>query len=660
MHLLHNCLPASLLSLVSLAAAAPNPNPNAALQPLDWDVAPRALPDSPSRGYAPATVDCPSTRPVIRNAARVSPQESDWLRTRRANTAQPMMDFLRGSNIDGFDAPAYIESHRTNFTALPNVGIAVSGGGYRAMMNGAGFIAAADLRTPGATDKGGIGGLLQLSTYVAGLSGGGWLVGSIYANNFSTVTALRDGSQGSSVWKLDRSILQGPKEKGLSIVNTASYWDDVHSAVETKADAGYNTTITDYWGRTLSYQLINATDGGPAYTFSSLSRQDGFDKADRPLPILVADGRRPGEQVISLNSTVYEFNPWEMGSFDPTVFGFVPLEYLGSNFSDGTLPRNERCVRGFDQYGYVMGTSSSLFNQLLLNNMTEYGVPSFLVNAVTSIAERIGRSENDIAQYAPNPFYGWNPRTNDNANERMLTLVDGGEDLQNIPLHPLIQPERAVDVIFAVDSSADVNNWPNGTALRASYDRIREKISNGTQFPAVPDAETFINKGLNRRPAFFGCDVKNFTASANPPPPLIVYVPNAPYTAWSNVSTFTMSYEAEERNAIIRNGYDVATRANGTANDHAGDTVWRTCVGCAVLQRSLVKTGTPVPPACQRCFDAYCWDGSLDSRPIAGDGYSPEPYLEIKDSAGAPALLAGTPGLAAAVSVAAALLSVSF
>lgn len=656
MHLQH-CLPASLLSLVSLAAAAPN----AALQPLDVDVAPRALPDSPSRGYAPATVDCPSTRPVIRSAARLSPQEADWLRTRRANTVQPLKDFLGASSIADFDAPAYVEKHRQNLTALPNVGIAVSGGGYRAMMNGAGFVAAADARTPGATDKGGIGGLLQSSTYLAGLSGGGWLVGSIYSNNFSTVTNLRDGSKGSSVWKLDRSILQGPKEKGISIVNTASYWDDVFTAVETKADAHYDTSITDYWGRTLSYQLINATDGGPAYTFSSLSRQADFDKADRPLPILVADGRRPGEKVISLSSTVYEFNPWEMGSFDPTVFGFVPLEYLGSNFSNGSLPRDERCVRGFDQFGFVMGTSSSLFNQLLLNNMTEYGVPGFLVDAVTAVAERIGRSDNDIAQYAPNPFFGWNPRTNDNAEEHQLTLVDGGEDLQNIPLHPLIQPERALDVIFAVDSSADVNNWPNGTALRATYDRVKETISNGTQFPAVPDAETFINKGLNRRPTFFGCNADNFTASANPTPPLIVYVPNAPYTAWGNVSTFTMSYEDAERDAIIENGYNVATRANGTANENAGDTAWRTCVGCAVLQRSLLKTKTPVPPACQRCFDAYCWDGSLDSRPVAGDGYSPEPYLEIKDSAAGRGLFGGHSGLAAAAAAAAsALLSVSF
>ena len=84
------------------------------------------------------------------------------------------------------------------------------------------------------------------------------------------------------------------------------------------------------------------------------------------MPIVIADERAPGESLIPGNTTVYEFNPWEMGSFDPTTYGFVPLEYLGSNFSRGTLPAGEQCVRGFDNAGYVMGTSSSLFNQFLL------------------------------------------------------------------------------------------------------------------------------------------------------------------------------------------------------------------------------------------------------------------------------------------------------
>lgn len=77
-----------------------------------------------------------------------------------------MIDFLRRANIGGFDAEAYINRVAPDVTDLPNIGIAVSGGGYRALMNGAGFVSAADSRTPGSTEVGGIGGLLQASTYL--------------------------------------------------------------------------------------------------------------------------------------------------------------------------------------------------------------------------------------------------------------------------------------------------------------------------------------------------------------------------------------------------------------------------------------------------------------------------------------------------------------
>ncbi|KAK1529246.1 lysophospholipase [Colletotrichum costaricense] len=573
---------------------------------------PRALPNSPSGGYAPAIVDCPSARPTIRSASALSPNETAWLPLRRNATVEPMREFLTRVSIPNFDAGAYIDRVSSSSSQLPNIALAVSGGGYRALMNGAGFLAAADSRTPNSTSSGQIGGLLQSATYVAGLSGGGWLVGSIFTNNFSSVVDLQRGSKGSAVWKFDRSIFSGPKESGLSILNTAEYWRDVAKQVDTK-DQGFEVSITDYWGRALSYQLINATDGGPAYTFSSIADEPDFQSGQQPFPILVADGRAPNERIISLNATVYEFNPFELGTWDNTAYGFAPLRYLASNFSAGRIPDNGSCVRGFDQAGFVMGTSSSLFNQFMLQNLSSAGLPDFIQSALTTILNVLDQDNNDIAQYVPNPFYGYNPRTNVNANQTQLSLVDGGEDLQNIPLHPLIQPNRAVDVIFAVDSSADTNyNWPNGTALRATYDRVAQPIANGTLFPPVPDANTFINLGLNRRPTFFGCNASNFTLSGNQRvPPLVVYLPNAPYVAHSNVSTFDPSYELDQRDAIIQNGYDSATQGNATL-----DAQWPVCVACAVLSRSMARSRETVPDACAQCFSRYCWNGTLDTREV--------------------------------------------
>ncbi|ROT43641.1 hypothetical protein SODALDRAFT_269732 [Sodiomyces alkalinus F11] len=652
------------LALTGAPGVRSHPAADSTSPVLSLDVIPRALPDSPSGDYAPAIVDCPRTRPSIRLADRLSDDEASWVRRRRNNTIEPMRDLLVRAAIPDFDAAAYINRVRDNTTALPNIGIAFSGGGYRALMNGAGFLTAADSRNRDLAEHAtAVAGLLQSATYIAGLSGGGWLVGSVFANNFSTVPALQRGAEDSPLWRFDRSILRGPRESGIGILNTIDYWRTIHDQVSAKA-AGWDTSITDYWGRALSYQLVNATDGGPAYTFSSIANSPHFRDAEAPFPILVADGRAPGERIISLNATVYEFNPFEIGSWDPTTYGFAPLRWLASNFTDGTVGRggggldddnrdDNNCVRGFDQIGFVMGTSSSLFNQIILQNTTaaaaDTPVPSFVVDAIESILRRLDRNENDIAQYEPNPFYRWNPTgQSHNADARQLSLVDGGEDLQNIPLHPLIQPFRALDVIFAVDSSADTHNsWPNGTALRATYDRVATEIGNGTLFPAVPDADTFINLGLNRRPTFFGCDAANFTSSRINDdddddddlfvvPPLIIYVPNAPYTVFSNVSTFQPSYPLGQRDAIIRNGFNSATRGNNTLDEE-----WPVCVACAVLSRSWWKANESAPDACARCFDRYCWDGSTDTAPVRN--YDPA-YIIGPDFGSEENAAAGLPG----------------
>lgn len=498
----------------------------------------RSLPDAPN-GYTPTPENCPANRPTLRNAAALSQNESDWLEIRRPQALQSMRTLFQQLNITGLDTNNYFDTHMSNTSLLPNVGIAVSGGGYRAMLNGAGALSAFDNRTRhNSTQAGALSGLLQSATYLSGLSGGSWLVGSLYTNNFTSIQQILDqdlNATGSgSLWQFGNSIFEGPATGSIQLLSTAGYYSTIASQVNGKGDAGYNLTITDYWGRALSFQLINATAGGPNYTFSSIAEQDFFTSGGVPLPLIVADGRNPGEYIISTNSTVYEFNPWDFGSWDPTVFGFAPLRYLGSNFSNGAIPDSEQCVLGYDNAGYVMGTSSSLFNQFLLSlNSSVYS--GVLYDALRDVLGDLSASDDDIADYV-NPFFGYHNGTNPSSAQEMLTLVDGGSDLQNIPLNPLIQPYRHVDVIFAIDSSADTNstapapNWPNGTSLVATYQRQFVSIGNGTVFPSIPDQETFVNLGLNARPSFFGCDASNMTGQS----PLIVYLPNAPYVSLSS------------------------------------------------------------------------------------------------------------------------------
>ncbi|KAG4428896.1 hypothetical protein IFR05_015625 [Cadophora sp. M221] len=560
-------------------------------------------------GYAPTTVDCPSNeRPSLRDSLSLSSHETSWLQKRRTNTVSALREFLNRLSISGFDSNSYFDNAKNN-SDLPNIAFAVSGGGYRALMNGAGAIAAFDNRTSGSTANGHLGGLLQSATYLAGLSGGGWLVSSLYGNDFQTIEDMVSANRANPLWQFQYVIWDGPDLGATGTSNAEAYFNALLNQVQAKENAGFNTSMTDLCGRTIAYQLLNTSGIDNSHTFSSIQNSQKFASAVIPMPILVADGRREGQVVFSSrNTTNYEFNTWEMGSFDSV--GFAPLEFVGSEFDAGKIASNNKCVTGYDQLSFVFGTSSSLFNQFVLQIKDTNMVPAALKGIITNMLEEFGEDNNDVADWSPNPFYRWKPATNSSAQSKRLTLVDGGEDLQNIPFTPLIQSSRHVDVIFAVDSSADTlspkgMNWPNGTAIVATYERSLAQ-DNGTTFPSIPDVNTIVNLGLNSRPTMFGCDVGNLSSGSTAP--LVVYLPNSPYVYHSNVSTFTMSYDLKVRNAIIQNGYDVVTMGNATV-----DSEWPTCFGCAIMARSWHRTKTTIPDSCKSCFTKYCWDGKVNS-----------------------------------------------
>ena len=217
------------------------------------EFAKRASPQAPN-GYAPARVDCPSTRPAIRSADKLSDSETSWLQKRRPKTVDPMKEFLSRATIPNFDASGYIEKHRDNTTALPNIAISFSGGGYRALLNGAGALAGFDSRTRNSTSSGHIGGLLQSATYVSALSGGGWMLGSIYANNFTSVQNIQDQGSKSAIWQFQNDLFKGPPTEGIQILSTADYYHNLVDTVGDKVDSkagNFNSSITDYYGRGL-------------------------------------------------------------------------------------------------------------------------------------------------------------------------------------------------------------------------------------------------------------------------------------------------------------------------------------------------------------------------------------------------------------------------
>ena len=311
---------------------------------------------SPTDSYAPGKVQCPNSD-ILRVADSISEEEKSWLSGRDKVTNEKLVEFLKYANMSQIDPEDY-----GNMNKSIHIGLAFSGGGYRAMLNGAGQMSALDERTsgPDGGNASGLNGLLQASTYIAGLSGGSWLVGSIVFNNFTSVEDIVN--QKTDIWNLKHSIVN---YGGINVVKTYEYYKGILDDIDDKEDAGYDLSFTDVWGRALAHQFLTTlNDTGASLTFSSVQDWDVFKNHEMPFPIFISDTRAEGTKIINLNSSLTEFNPFEMGSFDKSIYQFAKIKYLGTELSDGDT--NGTCIGGYDNAGYIMGTSSTLFNQFLL------------------------------------------------------------------------------------------------------------------------------------------------------------------------------------------------------------------------------------------------------------------------------------------------------
>ncbi|KAM9926815.1 hypothetical protein OXX59_002969 [Metschnikowia pulcherrima] len=560
------------------------------------------------QAYAPKATACP-TAAIMRKASDISQQEAKYIKERQKLTNENLITFLdKVADLSDFDAEDFIQNASKNIS----IGLAFSGGGYRAMLSGAGSLLALDDRFED-SEKTALGGLLQCSTYISGLSGGAWLVGSLAVNNWISVADVM--AEESGLWDLSDSIFN---PSGLNLVKTISYYSQLRQAISAKKDAGFQTSITDVWGRALSYQLFNDSfyNGGENFTWTGVTQSTSFQDHEMPYPILVANGRNPGTKIINLNSTVFEMTPHELGSWDPSLNSFVDNRYLGTNLSDGQ-PNGQDCVTNYDNAGFFMGTSSSIFNQIFLNVQSSSSLNWALRKLLSMILGSFSKKDTDIATYEPNPFYNSSYADSETMiTSDALNLVDGGEDNQNVPYYPLIQNSRNVDVIFSFDNSADTaENWPNGSAITYTFKRQFTIQGYGTPFPYVPSYDTFIKEKLDSRPVFFGCnaseldDLVQFHGSPKNTTdvPLIVYIPASEYSYEANTSTYKMSYDDDEKLGVIQNGFEVASM-----NNRSRDSRWNKCVGCAIIRREQERSGQAQTDECKKCFSEYCWVGGVE------------------------------------------------
>ncbi|KAH9810193.1 lysophospholipase catalytic domain-containing protein [Melampsora americana] len=575
----------------------------------------KAIRNSPSGSYAPKKVICPEGLHV-RQASIEGPlasQEEEYVASRAAQSIPIWKEYLSRVRLHDFSIEEFLKKAEAEGgkagDTLPNIGLAFSGGGARATLVGASVLNALDSRNEEAS-MARTGGVLQLSNYVAGLSGGSWLIGSWAVSNFPTLPELN-----RTVWRLTND------NQPMDLATISRYPHFIRVAKE-KKKAGFLASLVDVWSAMISAHFINDDDEGNAVLFSSIRNVSHYKNHTAPFPIVVATSRYKGTGDIVIGSPTYEFTPEEFGLWHPSLNAFIPMDYLGTSMQSGVPSHDDYCVKGYDNAGFVLGTSSNILSQ------SANSLPAGTFFRIFSRFWRLCVSGIYDEALIPNPFVGlgvgFGPGSGyPDRDSDKLCLADGSFAGEDIPLWPLVIPSRKMDVVFAVDARSDGIEsgsltgigYSNGTSIYNAYLKSQLPEYTAYPFPKVPDpALEFTEKGLHQRPSFFGC---------NETSPLIIYFPNYYAASPTDVATVKATYTGKEIDGFFANGFAITTQATGASFEdgfssgpelqdilnRAGPidkTDWAACLACALIDRQRIRNGQPRTVQCETCFWKFC------------------------------------------------------
>ncbi|PLW18607.1 hypothetical protein PCANC_09197 [Puccinia coronata f. sp. avenae] len=492
-----------------------------------------ALATSPSGGYVPVHIDCPQN-PFVRSPfdkdnghAQLGRGESTYIKEKAAQSIPLWQKYLENVRLEKFKIDEFLKPAKEKggvaALTLPNIGFAVSGGSVRALLYGTSILDSFDSRNDKANEAK-VGGILQLANYAVGVSGASWLIGGWATSNFPVLSTLVPTwrlSQDNELWKW----------------NVAKHYGSHHKMVKKKHKAGFPVSLVENEPGKKKQQI------GKAVLWSSIREGSLYKKREAPFVMAVATSRPDKGKPFTPESPTYEFSAEEFGLYHPYLNVSIPIEHLGSTYT-ATRPESQRCVAGFDNAGFIMGMSSNIFS--VGDAPKEDKKPKYI-----RVAQKFVHDHTDFEGKVPNPFKGLGKKSDPSGGDfqdtdrDLILMADSGLIEENIPIRPLIQPERKLDVVFALDSSAagqdprdpSLYRYPNGAQLYGIYSKTKLPVYGGYHMPNIPNASdgTFTKLGYTKRPTFFGCDDLRG--------PLIIYMPNYHATEDTNAATEKLTFK---------------------------------------------------------------------------------------------------------------------
>jgi len=205
--------------------------------------------------------------------------------------------------------------------------------------------------------------------------------------------------------------------------------------------------------------------------FKLSSQTNQILKGEQPLPIYTAI-QRLGDELTDLEKKKesfqpfrwFEFTPFEMGSLD--LGTWIPTWSLGRQFDQGVSVNSEREIES----SFLMGIFGSAFCATVAHIGDEVvtSLPDSIASWYKSLSEKYYTDMLTIHPITPseinNPFFHMNttnvaPKYAKElatvVDQPHLSLMDAGMD-NNLPLYPLLHPNRDIDVIIIMDASDDI------------------------------------------------------------------------------------------------------------------------------------------------------------------------------------------------------------
>ncbi len=420
----------------------------------------------------------------LRRSKDISSQEKQYLK-RRLEFVQKALEKKYGTKVD---KPL-------------RIALVGSGGGCRAMLRFlGGLLGAQDI------------GLLDMVTYVVGLSGSTWAIGPWISSGLSLEKFKEQLTP-----RLETDII---KEK-----------IDVKKGAELllkKFIFNQPLSIIDPYGAVLARKFLSGFAKNPhEITLEDQSKR--IEAGQWPFPIYSA--------IITRKDPVYqwfEFNPYDVGS--DYLGGYIPTWALGRKFINGDTQN----FSPSQSLGYILGICGSAFSVNAIEAWAKIST-DIGFEPIKKILQKI--IEN--ARIAPRrlrpaklPNFTRGILDLPRGNKKTLTLIDAGIFI-NIPISLLFRQGRNIDIIIVFDASSGLKR---GSA--SSFEKsIKELEKKGIKLPEIKDFEQVTQKP---------CSV--FYDEKDPSVPVVIYMPIFPVNILNEkkyLSTFNFKYTPKQSKEFI-------------------------------------------------------------------------------------------------------------